>query len=136
MLLKLSIKELLNVSSDWKDVNHLGGGAGGGFPGQEPLSKDFQAKQIERVVEAIAMTLPAGANHSMIGGLGMGMGSGNTLSTANLDIGHNLSDPMGSSTNVSQFRYEDYLIKELAFDLGVDMMVLKRQLLTLFSFKL
>jgi len=39
MMLKLSIKELLNVSSDWKDVNNLGGGAGGsGFPGQEPLS--------------------------------------------------------------------------------------------------
>ena len=34
-MLKLSIKELLNVSSDWKDVNNLGGGAGGGggFPG-------------------------------------------------------------------------------------------------------
>lgn len=40
-MLKLSIKELLNVSSDWKDVNHLGGGQGGGFPGQEPISKDF-----------------------------------------------------------------------------------------------
>ena len=40
MMLKLSIKELLNVSSDWKDVNNLRGGAGGaaGFPGQEPLS--------------------------------------------------------------------------------------------------
>lgn len=43
------------------------------------------------------MTLPAGANHSMLGGLGMG--SGNTLSTANLDIGNNVSDPMGSPTN-------------------------------------
>ena len=39
-MMKLSIKELLNVSSDWKDVNNLRGGAGGagGFPGQEPLS--------------------------------------------------------------------------------------------------
>lgn len=49
--LRLSIKELLNVSSDWKDVNNLRGGQGGGanhpgsgFPGQEPLSQDFQAK--------------------------------------------------------------------------------------------
>ena len=33
------------------------------------------------------------------------------------------------------FRYEDYLIKELAFDLGVDMSVLKRQLQSLFSSK-
>jgi len=42
-MLELSIKELLNVSSDWKDGNNLGGGAAGGagFPGQEPLSQDF-----------------------------------------------------------------------------------------------
>jgi len=42
-LLNLTIKELLNVSSDWKDVNNLRGGAGGGnnFPDQEPLSQDF-----------------------------------------------------------------------------------------------
>ena len=38
------------------------------------------------------MTLPSGANHSMLGGLGLGMGSGNTLSTANLDIANNASD--------------------------------------------
>ena len=89
--LRLSIKELLNVSSDWKDVNNLRGGQGGaagGFPGQEPLSQDFQAKQIERVVEAIAMTLPSGggAAGSLIGGMMSNAGGGNTLSTANLDI--------------------------------------------------
>ena len=82
-MVRLSIKELLNVSSDWKDVNNLRGG-NNGFPAQEPLSQDFQAKQIERVVEAIAMTLPAGANHSLLG-----IGGGNTLSTANLEIGQN-----------------------------------------------
>ena len=131
MMLKLSIKELLNVSSDWKDVNNLGGGAGGagGFPGQEPLSQDFQAKQIERVVEAIAMTLPSGANHSL---MGLGMGGGNTLSTANLDIGNNASDQVISGAG-SQFQYQDHLIKELAFDLGVDMQVLKKKLLTLYQ---
>ena len=37
------------------------------------------------------MTLPAGANHSMLGGLGLA-GGGNTLSTANLDINANASD--------------------------------------------
>ena len=87
------------MSSDWKDVNNLrgGGGGGGNFPGQEPLSLDFQAKQIERVVEAIAMTLPTGANHSLIGGLGMA-GGGNTLSTANLDIQNNAMDVQNQST--------------------------------------
>jgi len=94
MKLKLSIKELLSASSDWKDVNNLGGGAGAGFPGQEPLSQDFQAKQIERIVEAIAMTLPAGANHSMLGG--QGFGGGNTLSTANIDLANNLSEHTGA----------------------------------------
>ena len=36
------------------------------------------------------MTLPAGANHSLLGGLGMG--GGNTLSTANLDIANDVSE--------------------------------------------
>ena len=86
------------------------------------------------------MTLPPGANHSLLGGLGMG-GGGNTLSTANLDIGGNNSTanggvgPDGSQVIGQSFRYEDYLIKELAFDLGVDMGVLKRQLHSLFSSK-
>jgi hypothetical protein len=41
-MLRLTVKELLNVSSDWKDVNNLrGGNGGGGIPGQEPLSQDF-----------------------------------------------------------------------------------------------
>lgn len=126
-MLKLSIRELLNASSDWKDVNSIrGANGGGGLAGQEPLSQDFQAKQIERVVEAIAMTLPSGANHSIMGGLGMA-GGGNTLSTANLDVGNNVSGD-GAAAQNSMFRYDDYLVKELAFDLGVDMSVLKRQL--------
>ena len=93
--MQLSIKELLNVSSDWKDVNNLRGGnkGAGSFPGQEPLTSDFQAKQIERVVEAIAMTMPSGANHSILG-LGMA-GGGNTLSTANLDVDNDVSDGAG-----------------------------------------
>ena len=48
------------------------------------------------MVEAIAMTLPAGANHSLLGGLGLG-GGGNTLSTANLDIG---GQGAGAASNV------------------------------------
>ena len=133
-MVRLSIKELLNVSSDWKDVNNLGGG-NNGIPAQEPLSQDFQAKQIERVVEAIAMTLPAGANHSILG-LGMGAG-GNTLSTANLDIGgNNGGDGQQNDTDIQKGHYEDYLVKELAFDLGVDMQVLKRQLQSLYSSKI
>lgn len=131
------------MSSDWKDVNNLRGGQGGaagGFPGQEPLSQDFQAKQIERVVEAIAMTLPSGggAAGSLIGGMMSNAGGGNTLSTANLDIvnSNNMSNAQNTSQNHGSFRYEDYLIKELAFDLGVDMSVLKRQLMALYSNKL
>jgi hypothetical protein len=76
------------------------------------------------------MTLPNGGNHSMLGGLGIG--SGNTLSTANLDVQNNVSD---GQSGQSMCRYDDYLIKELAFDLGVDMSVLKRQLQSLFSSK-
>ncbi len=36
------------------------------------------------------MTLPSGANHSLLGGLAMG--GGNTLSTANLDIANDVSN--------------------------------------------
>ena len=79
------------------------------------------------------MTLPSGGGiaGSLIGGMMSNAGGGNTLSTANLDIQNNVSDQSDA-----QFRYEDHLIKELAFDLGVDMGVLKRQLMALFSNKL
>jgi hypothetical protein len=49
-----------------------------------------------------------GRNDSFLGG------GGGTLSTNNLDI---LS---GGSSNNSNLRYDNYLIRELAFDLGVD----------------
>jgi hypothetical protein len=80
---RLSLKELLNVSSDWKQINNLKTGDGGA-PSGNALSIEFQNKQIERIVEAIGLTLPAGGqlNASMLGGLA----SGNTLSTANLDV--------------------------------------------------
>ena len=81
MDLKVNLKELLNVSSGWKDVNNLRGDNPAGENG--PINKEFQAKQMDRIVEAIAMTLPAGANTSMHGL--SGMHGGNTLSTANLD---------------------------------------------------
>lgn len=85
------------------------------------------------MVEAIECTLPSGggAAGSLIGGMMSNAGGGNTLSTANLDLNNPVSDESGA-----QFRYEDHLVKELAFDLGVDMNVLKRQLMALFSNKL
>ena len=46
---KVTLKELLAVSSDWKDVNKKSTG----------VPADFQSTQIERIVEAIALTLPA-----------------------------------------------------------------------------
>ena len=80
------------------------------------------------------MTLPQGGNHSLLGGFGMG-GGGNTLSTANLDIQNNVSGTDAANQSPIN-RNEDHLVKELAFDLGVDMLVLKRQLQSLYSNKL
>jgi len=40
-----------------------------------------------------------------------------------------------NSSTAHKLRYDDHLIKELAFDLGVDTSVLKQQLHTLFSAK-
>ena len=75
---------------------------------------DFQSQQIERIVEAIALTLPSGGvgNNSIMGGIG-------TLST-----------DQNSNNSV---RYEDYCIRELAFDLGVDPRALKGKIQTIFS---
>ena len=64
------------------------------------------------------MTLPAGSNQSAHG-MGLGMHGGNTLSTANLDSQNT------TGGNTSTFRYEDQLVKELAYDLGVDQRLLK-----------
>jgi hypothetical protein len=66
-------------------------------------------------VEAIALTLPSGGvgNTSIIGG-----------------IGGTLSTEQNSTNNI---KYEDYCIKELAFDLGVDPRALKAKISTLFS---
>ena len=125
--LKLNVKELLNVSSGWKDNNNLRGDNVGGENG--PINPEFQAKQIERIVEAIALTLPPGSNQSMHG-LGLGLQGGNTLSTANLDSQNTVG------ANHSSFRYEDQLVKELAFDLGVDQKLLKNQLMSLFQNKI
>ena len=74
------------------------------------------------------MTLPSGggAAGSLIGGMMSNAGGGNTLSTANLDINNNVSSAVDQSGVEQNFRYEDHLIKELAFDLGVDQNVLKR----------
>ena len=61
--MRLSFKELLNVSSDWKAINNLHADGGG------PLNHDFQLKQIDRIIEAIAMTLPQGhVNRSFLHG--------------------------------------------------------------------
>lgn len=72
--LRVNLRELLNVSTDWKDTNSkMGGenqlGGGGGH-----LNLEFQAKQIERIVEAIAMTIPQGAASSSMFGGGHGLG--------------------------------------------------------------
>lgn len=143
--MRLSLKELLNVSSDWKQINNLKAGEGGA-PSGNALSIEFQNKQIERIVEAIGLTLPAGGalNASMLGGLA----SGNTLSTANLDVpgthdyGHQNKHShigisgMGGSPQMSTTpRYEDQNVRDLAYDIGVDHKLLKQQLQSLVTQK-
>jgi hypothetical protein len=89
----------LAVSSEWKDVNKKGTVNG--------MPVDFQAQQIEKIVEAIALTLPAqgGQNTSVMG----------TISS---------SDPSTNGGGPGQ-KYEDYFVRELAHDLGVDPKFLK-----------
>lgn len=50
-----------------------------------PVSAEYQLKQIERIVEAIALTLPPGVSGHSLGGL---VG---TQSTANLDSNNTAS---------------------------------------------
>ena len=72
----------------------------------------------ESASEAIGMTLPHGiTNKSLVLG-------GNTLSTANLDY-------QNISAKANQV-YDDFLTKELAYDLGVDVRLLRDQLRSLF----
>jgi hypothetical protein len=96
---------LLNISSDWKEVNKKNPSGGPQFAGSLPL--DFQYTQIEKIVEAIALTLPS-------------TGASNSLLSA------------GDFNMIGGVRYEEYLIRELAFDIGVDMHVLKNKLLQMF----
>jgi len=67
-------------------------------------------------VEAIALTLPSGGNNnsSILGGVG------GTMSSGNLEF-----NPIA--------KYDDYCIRELAFDLGVDPRTLKNKLQSIFN---
>ena len=62
----LSLKELLNVSSDWMDVKGRGGGTGQGSlstntggQGGSGIPPDFQSVQIEKIIDALALALPS-----------------------------------------------------------------------------
>ena len=68
--------------------------------------------------------MPANVHQNTTLGM-IGLAGGNTLSTANLDS-QNISGAQGGPNQSSmqinlqnQFRYDEHLIKELAFDLGV-----------------
>jgi hypothetical protein len=52
--MKLTLKELLSITNDGASTLQKGG------QDESPLSQDFQMKQIDRIVEAIALTLPPG----------------------------------------------------------------------------
>jgi hypothetical protein len=131
------LKELLMVSSDWKQANNLKqGGDCGSAPSGNAISSEFQNKQIDRIVEAIGLTLPGNGalNPALLGS------SGNTLSTANLDIPGNMNQYHNSNStknnskhNQQNFshsspRYEENNVRDLAYDLGVDHKLLKQQL--------
>lgn len=78
----LSLKELLNVSSDWMDVKGKGvvsgasqapnssqasTSAGGSVAGGGNAPTDFQYNQIERIIDALTLALPT---RSATGGYG------------------------------------------------------------------
>lgn len=64
----LSLKELLNVSSDWMDVKSKGIGvnstsnAMGMKEGAGHVPADFQQTQIERIIDALTLALPTRMN--------------------------------------------------------------------------
>lgn len=111
----LSLKELLNVSSDWMDVKGKGVVSGasqapnssqastsaGGSMGGGNAPTDFQYNQIERIIDALTLALPSRTG-------GAGYGSANQLNPAQ--------------------PFLDSDIKELSYDLGVDPRILKFQL--------
>ena len=63
----LNLKELLQISNDNGSVSNLKGGIS---QDHENISEDFQQKQIERIVEAISLTLPAGGGSGLAYALG------------------------------------------------------------------
>ncbi len=77
--MSLNLKELLQISNDNGVVNSIRGSS----QDNENLSEDFQQKQVERIVEAIALTLPPGGGNNLAVALGSMQVS--TQSTSNLD---------------------------------------------------
>ena len=63
-----------------------------------------------------------------------GLASGNTLSTANLDVPGNNNNSTQNSQQ-SQSKYDEQNVLDLAYDLGVDKKLLKSQLQTLLTHK-
>lgn len=103
----LSLKELLNVSSDWTEHKNnnkssiagtLGGHHGsvstqtGGNGGASSVPSDFQSMQIEKILEALSLATPQ------------------------------------QSSGGHKFSFSDPDIKELSYDLGVDPRILKYKL--------
>jgi len=106
----LSLKELLNVSSDWLDHKTKGGLGGGGGnassvqglnDGAGSVPVDFQSQQIERIIDALSLALPTRGPGGMGGQF---------------------------QENQSSIQFPDSDIKELSYDLGVDPRLLKFKL--------
>ena len=120
----LSLKELLQISNDSGSVNSIRNST---QAENENLSEDFQQKQVDRIVEAIALTLPPGYSNNLAVALGSMQVS--TASTSNLD-----AISSGQTGTVAQQRnnYRVEMIRELASDMGFDYKVLHKSLLSLF----
>jgi pantothenate kinase-related protein Tda10 len=70
---------------------------------------------MERIIEAIALTLPSGSGKSHTSSLA------GTLSNQT------------NQESIAEMKFDDYCIRELAFDLGVDPRALKQKLQSIFN---
>ena len=92
----LSLKELLNVSSDWMDVKSKGLGTASMDRGGMP--SDFQQGQVERIIDALALALPTSA--------GLGSKSGGQMHAFTDSDIKELSYDLGVDARILKYRLQ------------------------------
>lgn len=146
----MTLKDLLQMAND-SSANNVGvKGTGGNVPTDDGanVSEDFQLKQIDRLVEAIALTLPNGGVNQGALALNSLQGVG-TQSTSNLvaspDMNNNTSSQPqigqgtqggGQNANGPRSHFRHDTIKDLANDMGFNQKLFFTQLQSIFQFKL